>query len=397
MRRIDQAVDFAWGFSGVTPQLKDNYSVRWTGVLVPSAGGDYLVGFTGQDGYRAWLDGKLIAEDWTPHRPSSTQTKVVHLEKGHIYPLKIEYFQTIRGAEARLVWGVPGQDEQRAVDAAAHADLAVVVMGLSARLEGEEMKVQTEGFSRGDRTSLDLPSQQEQLLQRIFATGKPTVLILTNGSALAVNWADGKLPAIIEAWYPGEEGGTAVAGALAGDFSPSGRLPVTFYKSVDQLPAFEDYSMAKRTYRYFDGETLYPFGYGLSYTSFDYSNPRTNNKSVPATGTVTISADVINNGMMDGDEVVQLYLTHTGVPGAPIRALKGFQHLHLERGQRKEVSFTLRDRDLSTVDETGKHCVTPGEVQVWIGAGQPIARSGLLKPAGVATEFTITSKATLPD
>jgi len=270
-------------------------------------------------------------------------------------------------------------------------------MGLSARLEGEEMKVQTDGFSRGDRTSLDLPAPQEQLLERIYATGKPTLLILMNGSALAVNWADEKLPAIIEAWYPGEEGGAAIAEALAGDFSPGGRLPVTFYKSVDQLPAFEDYSMAKRTYRYFDGEPLYPFGYGLSYTSFEYSNPHADSKSVLATREVKVSVDVINCGTMAGDEVVQLYLTHTGVPGAPIRALKGFQRVHLERGQRKPVSFMLSDRDLSVIDEAGKHRIVPGTVQVWVGGGQPVARSGMPKPAGASTEFNITSEATLPD
>src|SRR6202022_723921 len=166
--------------------------------------------------------------------------------------------------------------------AARAADLVVMVVGLSPRIEGEEMKVNAEGFAGGDRTLIDLPGPQEQLLERVYAAGKPTVLVLTNGSALAVNWADRNLPAIVEAWYPGEEGGTAVAEALAGDFSPAGRLPVTFYKSIDTLPPFGDFSMAKRTYRYFDGEPLYPFGYGLSYTLFAYKNPRVDHSEVLA-------------------------------------------------------------------------------------------------------------------
>jgi beta-glucosidase len=174
-------------------------------------------------------------------------------------------------------------------------------------------------------------------------------------------------------------------------------LPVTFYKSVDQLPAFEDYSMAKRTYRYFDGEPLYPFGYGLSYTTFSYSNAHVDNANVAADGSVTISIDVTNAGAMAGDEVVELYLTHPGVAGAPLRALKGFQRIHLPRGGKKTVSFTIRDRDLSIVDEAGKHRIVPGTVQAWIGGGQPVARAGLPKPPGAETQFTITSAATLPD
>jgi beta-glucosidase len=381
----------------VSPQLTQNYSARWTGVLIPPTTSDYLIGFTGQDGYRVWLEDNLVAKDWTAHRPASTETKPMRLEKGHPYRVKIEYFQTIRGAEARLVWGRPGQDEQEALAAARNADLVIMVLGLSARIEGEEMNVHADGFAGGDRTSIDLPAPQEQLLEHVHAIGKPTILVLMNGSALAVNWADEQLPAILEAWYPGEEGGTAVAEALAGDFSPGGRLPVTFYKSVNQLPAFEDYSMAKRTYRYFDGEVLYPFGYGLSYTSFSYSRLHVDNENVPATGAVKVSIDVTNSGSVAGDEVVQLYLTHPGVAGAPLRALKGFRRVHLEPGKHQMVFFTLRERDLSTVDESGKHRIAKGKVQLWVGGGQPVVRSGLPGPSGAATEFTITSEAALPD
>jgi beta-glucosidase len=397
LARVDRTVDFRWGANGVSPQLARNYSVRWTGVLSPLETGNYELGFSGQDGYRVWLDGNLIADDWTTHRPSTVQIREMHLLAGHVYAIKIEYFQTVRFAEARLVWSMPEMERQSALKAARAADLVVMVLGLSARIEGEEMRIHADGFSGGDRTSLDLPRPQEDLLESIHALGKPTVLVLLNGSALAVNWAQEKLPAIVEAWYPGEEGGTAVAEMLAGDFSPAGRLPVTFYQSVEQLPPFEDYSMAKRTYRYFDGDPLYPFGYGLSYTRFSYSNARVGEAAVAADASVIVSVDVANIGNVAGDEVVQLYLTHSGVAGAPLRALRGFQRVYFNRGEKKTVSFTLRDRDLSIVDPEGKRRVVPGTVQVWIGGGQPVVPAGLPKTTGAQTQFTMSSAASLPD
>jgi len=286
---------------------------------------------------------------------------------------------------------------ERAVAAARGADVVVFVGGLTAHIEGEEMKVNADGFAGGDRTSLNLPAPQEKLLQRIQALGKPTVLVLMNGSALAVKWADQNVPAIVEAWYPGGPGGTAVAALLAGDFSPAGRLPVTFYQSVDQLPPFDDYSMSQRTYRYFPGEPLYPFGYGLSYTTFAYSNLRVSQSNVNPTDTVTLSVEVANSGTVAGDEVVELYLTHPGIQGAPIRALKGFQRIHLQAGEKKAVAFALRDRDLGIVDANGQHRIAPGQVDVWVGGGQPVSRGGSAQPAGLKTQFTITSGATLPD
>jgi len=397
MRRTDAAVDFVWGFGGASPKLKTNYSVRWTGVLSPPETDDYILGFTGQDGYRVWIDGQPLVDDWTAHRPSTTRTQPIHLEKGKEYSIKIEYFQTIRSSEAKLIWGVPGREEEEAVQAARESDLVVMVLGLSARVEGEEMNVKADGFSGGDRTSLDLPAPQEQLLERVYAAGKPVVLVLTNGSALAVNWANEHVRAILEAWYPGESGGTAVAEALAGDFSPAGRLPVTFYKSVDQLPAFEDYSMANRTYRYFSGDPLFPFGYGLSYTTFHYSNPRASRESIPADAFVTVSADVTNRGVMDGDEVVQLYLTHEGVAGAALQELRGFQRIHLARGQTRTVTFKLSDRDLSVVETDGQRRIVSGTVKAWIGAGQPPAAARKFSGDGVSAQFTITSERTLPN
>jgi beta-glucosidase len=270
-------------------------------------------------------------------------------------------------------------------------------LGLSARIEGEEMKVKAEGFSGGDRTSLDLPAPQEKLLERICAVGKPVVLVLTSGSALSVNWADAHVPAILEAWYPGESGGKAVAEVLAGDVSPSGRLPVTFYKSVDQLPPFDDYSMSNRTYRYFNDEVLYPFGYGLGYSTFQYSNPLVGEAIVADKSEETISVEVANTGRMPADDVVELFLTHEGVPGAPTRELKGFHRVHLARGEKQSVTFTLDERDLSSVDEEGQRRLVPGEVKVWIGDGQPILSPRLANPNGVTTSFKITKQVTLPD
>jgi beta-glucosidase len=218
-----------------------------------------------------------------------------------------------------------------------------------------------------------------------------------NGSALAPNWADQHVPAILEAWYPGEEGGTAVAEALAGDFSPSGRLPLTFYKSVDQIPAFDDYNMKGRTYRYFTREPLYPFGYGLSYTNFDYSNLSFDKNSVGSKDDVVATVDLKNSGAMASDEVVQIYLAHPNAKGAPLRALAGFKRVHLEAGETQKVQITIPNRNLSFVDETGARRIAPGTVQVWAGGGQPVTRTGLPKPPGVSGSFKINGAATLPN
>jgi beta-glucosidase len=308
----------------------------------------------------------------------------------------VEAFQFGEQGEQHLVWSVPSQRGDDAVEAARQADLVVFVGGLSARIEGEEMRVNAPGFAGGDRTSIDLPGPQQRLLERVHATGKPVVLVLMNGSALGVNWADEHVPAILEAWYPGGEGGTAVASLLAGDYSPAGRLPVTFYKSVDQLPAFTDYSMAGRTYRYFDGEALYPFGHGLSYTTFKYANARVSRSQVKADEEVTVSVEVTNTGKIESDEVVQLYLSNEGLKGAPVRALQGFERISLAPGAKKTVEFKLRDRALSVVDEQGVRRVQPGRVNVWIGGGQPVARKGASAVAGTRTQFNVTTSAALP-
>jgi beta-glucosidase len=394
MTRTDREINFAWS-DGAGPELKQDFSVRWTGTLTPSKTGDYLIGFTGTDAFHFWLDNQLIGESWHSDT-SKTRLKMLRLEAGHAYSVKAECEQEGSSGLARLVWHEPG-DKKDYTEAVQKADLIVAVLGLAGELEGEEMPIHIEGFAGGDRTSIDLPRAQEQLLEELAASGKPVVLVLMNGSALAPNWADQHVPAILEAWYPGEEGGTAVAEALAGDFSPSGKLPLTFYKSVDQIPAFDDYNMKGRTYRYFTREPLYPFGYGLSYTNFDYSNLSFDKNSVAAKDDVVASVDVKNAGSMASDEVVEIYLAHPNAKGAPLRALAGFKRVHLEAGETQKVQITIPNRNLSFVDEAGARRIAPGTVQVWAGGGQPVTRTGLPKSPGLSGSFKINGAATLPN
>ncbi|HEX3106278.1 MAG TPA: glycoside hydrolase family 3 C-terminal domain-containing protein [Terriglobales bacterium] len=393
MTRTDREINFSWS-DGASPELKEDFSVRWTGTLMPPATGDYLIGFTGTDAFHFWLDNQLIGESLYSDT-SKTRLKTVHLEAGHAYPVKIECSQEGSSGLARLVWHEPS-DKNDYTEAVQKADLIVAVLGLAGELEGEEMPIHIEGFAGGDRTSIDLPRAQQELLENLVASGKPVVLVLMNGSALAVNWADQHVPAILEAWYPGEEGGNAVAEALAGDFSPAGKLPLTFYKSVDQIPAFDDYDMKGRTYRYFTREPLYPFGYGLSYTNFEYSNLSFDKNPVRAKDDVVASVDVKNAGSMASDEVVEIYLAYPNAKGAPLRALAGFKRVHLEAGETQQVQITIPNRNLSFVDETGARRIAPGTVQVWAGGGQPVSRTGLPKAAGVSGSFRIAGSAVLP-
>lgn len=235
------------------------------------------------------------------------------------------------------------------------------------------MRVPVEGFQGGDRLTLNIPGMQEQLLQRVAAVGKPVVLVLLNGSAVAVNWAHDHVPAIVEAWYPGQAGGTAVADVLFGDYSPAGRLPVTFYKSVEQLPPFSDYSMKGRTYRYFQGEPLFPFGFGLSYTTFRYSNLSLP-KQIAAGDSVVVAAEVENTGNVAGEEVVELYVKSPRAEA--IRSLEGFTRVSLRPKERRTVRFTLQPAQTSCVAADGKRRVDPGALQVWVG-GEP-SGSGVL-------------------
>ncbi len=262
-----------------------------------------------------------------------------------------------------------------AVAAADMADVSIVCLGLNPRVEGEEGDA-AEAEAGGDRIRIDLLGLQEELLKEICALGKPVVLVLMNGSAVAINWAQENVAAIVEAWYPGEEGGTAVADVIFGDYNPAGRLPVTFYKSVEDLPPFEDYSMANRTYRYFEGEPLYPFGFGLSYTKFEYSNLKISSDKIRAGEEIIVEADITNIGEFAGDEVVQLYLVvpRDNIP-QPIRKLVGFDRISLNVGEKKKIKFTIDEELMSSVDEDGKFHVQSGNYYFTLGGSQGDARS----------------------
>jgi beta-glucosidase len=290
------------------------------------------------------------------------------------------------------VWEAPPDALlEEAVEAARNSDIVVAFVGLSNNLEGEEMKVALPGFSGGDRTTLDLPAAQQKLLERVANTRKPLVVVLLNGSALSVNWAQEHAVAILECWYPGEQGGTAIADTLLGKNNPAGRLPVTFYKSAGQLPPFDDYSMKGRTYRYFDGVPLFPFGYGLSYTTFAYGPPKLSRRSLRAGDALSVEVSVTNTGKAAGHEVAQLYLLPLAADASPRKALRGFQRVHLAPGQTRTATFQLTGRDLSMVDEEGRRSVRAGKYRIFVGGGQP----GTGAP-GTDLILTITGSQALP-
>ncbi len=370
--RDDQYVDLELRVPATSPikppQGLSDFSVRWTGFLTPRESGEYMIGLRGSMN-RMWLDDKLIVDDVALH-DETPSTVTLRLEKGHRYKVRIEY--TSGGFGTRLVWlPIITDAVGEAVAAAKQADVVIAVVGITSRLEGEEMKVEVPGFAGGDRTSLDLPKEEEDLLRAVSATGKPLVVVLMNGSALAVNWAHQHANAILDAWYSGEEGGSAIAQTLAGDNNPAGRLPVTFYTGIDQLPPFEDYAMKNRTYRYFTGKPLYPFGFGLSYSKFEYNNLKLSNDHLNAGDPLDVSVEVKNVSQRAGDEVVEVYLNFPQLPGAPIRALRGFARVHLGAGEARQVSFNLLPRELSHVNQAGDRVITAGSYRVSVGGGQP--------------------------
>ena len=371
----------------------DPLTVRWETTLTPAETGDYNLGVETDGFFRVFLDGKLVTIANYPHGVE-TVTGKAHLEAGKPYKLEVEYQRTANATpHLRLMWGKMDRGVDPAVvTAAQNADVVLAVVGITSELEGEEMNVNEPGFKGGDRTSLDLPEPEEKLLEALSAAGKPMVVVLTNGSALGVNWANAHANAILDAWYPGEEGGTAVAQTLSGRNNPAGRLPVTFYKDVSELPPFEDYSMKGRTYRYFAGTPLYPFGYGLSYTKFSYSKLTLPADPVEAGKPVVLEATVTNSGSRAGDEVAQLYLTFPSVPGAPLRALRGFERVHLEPGASQTVRFELKPRDLSMVTEAGEPIVAEGVYVATVGGGQPNTAAPT-----VAGSFAIKGTLTLPE
>jgi len=418
--RVDKEIDFDWAFANPVPSLSadpeaQSFAVRWTGTIAaPVAETDnfqirlpYCYPCGGKLAFAIYLDGKKL--DTAPPG-SQTGAKLppsgrnfggllqfsIPFTDARPHAIRIEYIQKARipGGGISFEWS-PRHEllEDEAVAAAKKADVVVAFVGLTSRLEGEEMNVHIDGFSGGDRTSLVLPDVQQELLQALAKTGKPLVVVLLNGSALAVNWCAHNAKAILEAWYPGQSGGEAIAETLSGKNNPAGRLPVTFYTGIDQLPPFADYSMANRTYRYFKGKPLFDFGDGLSYTSFAYSHLKLSAERLHAGQALTVEADVSNVGAVAGDEVAELYLTPPTTEVSPRLALEGFERLHLDAGGTKHVVFHLDARALSEVDSKGLRAVVPGRYRIALGGSQP---EGDNAAGGQSAEFSVVGTQQIP-
>ena len=373
---------------------KNTFGVQWSGFLTPSESGDFLLGIRCAGFGRLTVDGKQVAAAiGGGTRGLVPGAGRVHLEKGRKVAIEISYGTRNAKPHSELFWSkYSSAPSPEAVAAAKSADVVIAVVGITSQLEGEEMPVSEPGFLGGDRTSIDLPQPEEDLVESLVATGKPVTVVLMNGSALAVNWINEHANAVLDAWYPGEEGGAAVAETLSGKNNPAGRLPLTFYKGVDQLPHFEDYGMSNRTYRYFIGKPLYPFGYGLSYTKFSYSNLSVPEQGIAAGQPVEADVTVTNTGKIPGDEVVQLYLTFPPLKGAPLIALRGFERIHLDPGASQKVHFELKQRDLGMVSEDGNPMIAPGDYTISVGGGQPDTGA-----PGVAGHFHIDGQYALPE
>lgn len=382
----DAHIDFDWNRVVPVPvQGAKGFSVRWTGNFQPLAAGDVV--FTVDHAncephcastysYSVSFDGKEVASDASndPHDPGRPLTFTVHFDDAKPHPFKMEYSRSGSdyGAGVRLKWKPDiEQLRQQAIQTANQADVVVAFVGLSPEVEGEEMPVHIPGFSGGDRTDIALPAVQRELLDALAGTNKPLVVVLLNGSALAVDWAQQHAAAILEAWYPGQAGGTAIADVLAGTANPAGRLPVTFYQSVDQLPAFDNYMMEGRTYRYFRQKPLYGFGYGLSYSKFAYKNLKLSAVKLNAGVPLHVTVDVENTSTVAGDEVAELYVTPPAGPGNPNHWLAGFKRVHIEPHQVAHVVFDVDARGLSMVDAQGQRAVTAGDYKLFVGGAQP--------------------------
>ncbi|WP_291910041.1 glycoside hydrolase family 3 C-terminal domain-containing protein [Chitinophaga sp. CB10] len=362
---LEKEIDHYWP-EGQTPAAGLNttrFSGRYTTFLKAPATETMNFEADADDGYRIYVNGRLRIDAWLRNRWGARQFQLP-VQKDSSYKIVVEFYQNEGNASIRLKAGNRVKTDfsalaQRLKD----VDAIIFAGGISPQLEGEEMPVKVPGFNGGDRTSILLPAVQTQLLQALQATGKPVVFVMMTGSAIACPWEDKHLPAILNAWYGGQQAGTAIADVLFGDYNPSGRLPVTFYQSDDDLPGFSDYSMKGRTYRYFKGTPLYPFGYGLSYTRFTY-------KQLQLKGN-TVTAVVTNSGKVGGEEVVQLYISHPGINGAPVRSLRGFQRLCLRPGESRQISFTITPEATTLLDNNGVAYTPKGNIMISVGGGQP--------------------------
>ncbi|MDG0832539.1 glycoside hydrolase family 3 protein [Pelomonas saccharophila] len=381
---------FKWGW----PNAHDRQeSARWTGFLRAGESGEHLLRLKGNRGYRIWIDGELVVDLWDLAWPTSTRG--VTLKAGQTYAVRVEALQTGWDGEQRLQWSRPGASDEAALAAARDADLVVFASGLTWELEGEEMTVLAPGFSGGDRTQIDLPAPQRRLLERLAALGRPLVLVNFSGSPMAFGAGIQQAAAIVQAWYPGGEGGQAVAELLAGDFSPSGRLPLTFYLSVDQLPPFNDYGMQGRTYRWFKGEAEFPFGHGLGYARFAYAQARLAHKRVPAGQGTQLSVLLKNEGPHEAAEVVQVYARRSDAL-APERTLVAFKRVVLRAGESRRISFNLDAKALSVVQADGRRVVEAGPMTLWVGGGQPVVAATGHRAPGQMLKVQVSGRADLP-
>ena len=348
----------------------DRFIGRWITYLKPGVSGKYTIGGDGLFSIDVSKDGvSLTPRDTTRRRPE--RFRDVELVKGETYKVEARFFSFRGNPYVNLVWTVPGRNlEAEALEIAGKSDVVIMFMGLSPRLEGEEMRVEVPGFNGGDRIRIDLPDYQQNLIKKIHATGKPTVLVLLNGSALALNWENENIPAILEAWYPGQAAGTAIADILFGDYNPAGRLPLTFYHSVKEIPEFENYNMDGFTYRYFKGKPLYPFGYGLSYTTFEYSDVKLDSEVLEGDQAVIVSVNVKNTGKLAGEEVVQLYIRDVDARDPrPVKDLRGFERIRLEPGESRTLEFELTPRALAYWNiEKHDYVPTKGLYEVMVGS-----------------------------
>jgi beta-glucosidase len=368
--RTEDKINYQWGDGEqVAPNvIARDMSVRWTTSFTPTSSGNVTFSIMGDDRCRLLIDGeKRIEADVKGGYYS------FNAEQGKTYKVVIEYWQHADNAEVKFDMGLFEKASAETIASRVKdADVIVFVGGISAKLEGEDMPVAIPGFKGGDRTNIELPAVQTAMMKALKATGKPVVFVNMSGSAMGFEWEAENIPAIVQAFYGGQAGGEAIANVLFGDYNPAGRLPVTFYKNVNDLPDFEDYSMDNRTYRYFKGTPLYPFGFGLSYTTFKYSNLQISPAKTGSNRIVTVT--VTNTGKMAGDEVVQLYLAHPNAGyKTPIRTLKGFKRITLKAGEAKTVSFHLGQRELSEVDANGNTISMIGNLQFSVGGGQPSA------------------------
>ena len=352
--RIDKGINFEPKNQAPDPFLpKSPLSIRWTGELVPSVSGEYVFSFTSDDGCKLYIDDQLIIDDWNVHS-ARTEKASMKLEKGIKYQLKAEYFDNGGDAIARLHWRVPSMEEYDMLNMYGDAskviresDVVIAVMGINQSIEREGQ----------DRSSIELPKDQQIFIREAYKANPNTIVVLVAGSSMAIGWMDQNIPAIIDAWYPGEQGGTAIAEVLFGDYNPAGRLPLTFYNSIEDLPAFNDYNVKNnRTYMYFEGKPLYAFGYGLSYTKFDYRNLNIKQDSQ----NITLNFSVKNSGKYNGDEVAQVYIQFPDLGiKTPLKQLKGFKRIHIKKGATEQISIEIPKEELRLWDDQKKQFYTP--------------------------------------